>query len=111
MPHELDYQCDTPDCIHYDPEQGCTSPASILIQEHHCCVYEARPEGSGRHQADICPKCGCGRLNYGTFVHQDDGGYTPWDCPQCGAGGRACADLIFTHHIIDGEELEYGGME
>lgn len=35
-----DFNCDTPDCIHWNEEDGCTKTTSVKIEEHCCLDYE-----------------------------------------------------------------------
>ena len=36
--------CDTPDCIYWDEENGCIKETGVKIQEHCCLDYEAKRE-------------------------------------------------------------------
>lgn len=42
-----------------------------------------------------CPKCQCENLNYGVFELQDDEGFYPFECLNCGFTGRAWYKLKF----------------
>lgn len=39
------FECDTPDCIHWN-DGDCMKGSSVTIQEHHCVDYEQRPSQS-----------------------------------------------------------------
>lgn len=43
MDHLQQFECDTPDCVHWK-DGACTKPASVTIQEHHCVDYEKCPD-------------------------------------------------------------------
>ena len=36
--------CDTPDCIYWDEENGCIKETGVKIQEHCCLDYEPKKE-------------------------------------------------------------------
>ena len=38
------FECDTPDCMFWDEEDGCIKGTSISIQEHCCVDYEQKQE-------------------------------------------------------------------
>lgn len=43
----------------------------------------------------ICPLCG-GEIEYtGSYDYDDDGATLPFECPHCGANGRAGYNFVF----------------
>lgn len=75
-------------------------------------------EGNGREipflheygdKDDICPRCGA-ELEYDGEHEVDDSGYTiDWECPRCGATGKAGYTAVFDRHYkvraADGDEI------
>ena len=37
------FECDTPDCVHWEDGE-CTKETSVTIQKHHCVDFEERIE-------------------------------------------------------------------
>lgn len=56
------------------------------------------------HEDGICPLCGKEIDYIGAYEHDDDGATLDWQCPSCGASGKAGYTFVFDKHycIQDG---------
>lgn len=56
------------------------------------------------HEDGICPLCGKEIDYVGAYEHDDDGATLDWQCPFCGASGKAGYNFVFDQHycIWDG---------
>lgn len=56
------------------------------------------------HEDGICPLCGKEIEYMGAYEHDDDGATLAWQCPSCGASGKAGYTFVFDQHycIQDG---------
>lgn len=48
-----------------------------------------------RHKDGICPICGEEIEYVGSYMYDDDGATLDWECPYCGAAGKAGFNLTF----------------
>ena len=60
------------------------------------------------HEDGICPLCGKEIDYVGAYEHDDDGATLDWQCPSCGASGKAGYTFALDQHycIQDGEGNE-----
>ncbi len=51
-----------------------------------------------KHEDGICPLCGKEIEYVSSYDHYDDGATLDWECPSCGATGKARFNLVFDQH-------------
>lgn len=68
------------------------------------------PLNSNGDEDDICPVCGAEIEYEGDNEVDDDGTIVSWECPECGATGKAGYIGVFDRHYkvcdADGNEIE-----
>ena len=79
-----------------------------LLGYIHFCDFEFRdPDPGALHDEDgICPVCGAEVKYDGNEEDDGNGGGTwGWDCPECGASGKAGFNKVFDRHynVTDGD--------
>lgn len=69
-----------------------------------CKLYGTKGEVMRNHEDGICPLCGKEIDYVGAYEHDDDGATLDWQCPSCGASGKAGYTFVFDKHycIRDG---------
>ncbi len=51
-----------------------------------------------KHEDGICPLCGKEIEYVSSYDHDDDGATLDWECPSCGATGKAGFNLVFDQY-------------
>lgn len=63
-----------------------------------------------KHKDGVCPLCGKEIEYDGYYIFDDDGATLKWECPSCGATGKAGFNWVFDQHYCiqdkDGNDVE-----